>query len=327
MELWQWRPARDADGDLSKPTFIQDFETGPQIMEEILINSEAWDGALNLDLGTFATGGLSLIGAPTDWPMTIMEVANLLISTGELDLVITPTDAGGGSIGQNMGTLDAYNGDYGTDLQSSVIFEYGTGLHNVRRLRWNEDMTQLCNKLRYYGGPRMQTAQDPAGDQHWCWNVTGTGPCFVGPAVHCDDLPLADAEEMIARYAIVEECLAESRDDYDVRMDIKIWDALGDDLRGRGRRQRRARPVPLAVADRAVPSLPAARDDPHHPHPRLRDRGVRHRRPHHRHRRLTGARRLLGGAAGVRVHDLVGRGRAAGTVGVADLPEQRGRLS
>ena len=37
MELWQWRPARDPDGDFSKPSFIQDFETGPQIMEAILM--------------------------------------------------------------------------------------------------------------------------------------------------------------------------------------------------------------------------------------------------------------------------------------------------
>ena len=53
-------------------------------------------------MGSFATGGVSLEGAPMDWPMTIMEIANLLISTGQLDVVITPTDPGGGV----MGTVD-----------------------------------------------------------------------------------------------------------------------------------------------------------------------------------------------------------------------------
>ena len=179
MELWTQRPARDPDGDFSKPDFINTFVTGPQIMEAILDASENAgggppgdaEGPTFLDIGTVATGGIELLGAPVDWPMTIAEVANLLVSTGQLDCVIDPTDPGGGI----MGEVSFYNGNFGTDLQSSVIFEYGTGSHNVRRLRWNEDMTQVSNKLLYLGGPRVGTAQDPEGVQHWCWSVNGTG--------------------------------------------------------------------------------------------------------------------------------------------------------
>jgi hypothetical protein len=80
--------------------------------------------------------------------MTIAQIASLLISSGELDIVITPTEPGGGI----MGTVDCYNGDYWTDLSGSVIFSYGMGDLNIRRLRWNEDMSNLCNKLWYYGG-------------------------------------------------------------------------------------------------------------------------------------------------------------------------------
>ena len=67
------------------------------------------EGPIFLDMGTFAGGGVSLTGAPTDWPMTIAELFSLLVSTGELDVVITPTDPGG----DVMGTVDGYNGNYG----------------------------------------------------------------------------------------------------------------------------------------------------------------------------------------------------------------------
>lgn len=221
MELWRWRPARDPDGDFSKPTFIEDNITGPAIMEAILdasMNAGAGpptdaEGTLFLTLGSFPGGGVSLTGAPVDWPMTIAEVANLLVSTGELDIVISPTDPGGGI----MGTVNCFNGNYGTDRTASVIFEYATGSLNVRRLRWNEDMTEMCTKLWYYGGPRIETAADPAGDQHWCWNITA------------DDPALADPPQ-----SAIESARATAQTTYGVRMDIKIWDALGDLCLGPG---------------------------------------------------------------------------------------------
>lgn len=189
MELWNSRPVRDDDGDFSRPDVIATYNTGPQIMEAILLNSidttagggaappTLSEGPIFLTMGTFAGGGVSLAGAPVDWPQTIAQLASLLISTGELDLIITPTDPGGGV----MGTIDGYNGNYGTDLSGSVVFEFGTGVRNVRRMRWNEDMSNVTNKLQYFGGPRIQTAADPAGDQHWCWNITGDDPNLANP--------------------------------------------------------------------------------------------------------------------------------------------------
>lgn len=207
MELWQWRPARDADGDFSLPTFIEDFVTGPQIMEEILTNSETYEGDLFLAFGSFEGGGVDLTGAPTDWPMTIAEIASLLCDTGELDIVITPIDAGG-----NIGQVDCYNGDFGTDLSGSVVFEYATGARNVKQARWNRDMTTMCNKLWYYLGPRVGTADDPAGDQHWRANITGDDPGLADP-------PQSDIETL--RTA--------SQGTYGVRMDIRIFDGRGDE--------------------------------------------------------------------------------------------------
>lgn len=225
MELWQWRPARDEPtapdpGDMTKPTFIERLQTGPQIMEGILEASEnvaliptKAEGPLFLTLGTFAGGGVSLEGAPTDWPQSIAEIASLLVSTGKLDIVITATDPGGGV----MGTVNCYNGNFGTDLTGSVSFEYATGALNVRRLRWNEDMSNVVNKLWYYGGPRIQTAADPAGDQHWCWNITADDPGLADP-------PLAD----------IITCRSASQSAVGVRMEIQIFDSLSDLCLGPG---------------------------------------------------------------------------------------------
>lgn len=239
MELWQWRPARDPDGDFSKPDFIETFVTGPQIIEAILQDTEGdstaqgnpaltppttAEGPTFLTFGTFEAGGVSLTGAPVDWPMTIAQVASLLISTGELDIVITPDDPGGGI----MGTVDCYNGDYGTDLSGSVTFSYGMGALNVRRMRWNEDMTQLCNKLWYYGGPRIQTAADPEGDQHWCWNITGDDPGLAYPPGGALSPPASATNNQLGVNRVT------SQSTYGVRMDIKIYDALGDLCLGPG---------------------------------------------------------------------------------------------
>lgn len=211
MELWAARPARDADGDFSKPTFIEDFVTGPQIMEEILHNSEDpgdiptdAEGPLFLEYGTFATGGTDLTGAPIDWPMTIGEIAALLTETGELDIVLTPVDSAG-----NMARIDCYNGDFGTDLTGSVVLEFATGSRNVRNVRQVDDMTNMCNKLWYYLGPRVGTPEDLPGDQHWRANVTGSDP--------------------LANPAAVEALRLASQATYGVRMDIRIFDARGDE--------------------------------------------------------------------------------------------------
>lgn len=205
MELWQWRPVRDNDCDFSDPQIIEAYSTGPLILEAALQNSvycgsggaDDCEGDLFLDINAAASGGTELTWDPSDWPMTIAELASLMISTGTLDVVITPTDPGGGV----MGEVDFYNGDYGTDLSASVVFQYGTGAYNVRRLRWNQDMTTMTNKLWYYGGPKQATAADPASVQHWCYNVQGDDPAFnpdgnaTGAwvtATFYDDLPTAD---------------------------------------------------------------------------------------------------------------------------------------
>jgi hypothetical protein len=223
MEMWQWRPVRDEDCDFSKPTVVEVYgpDGGPAIMEQILTNTVTCgddsandtEGPIFLSMGTFETGCCDLSGAPVDWPMTIAELTSLLVSTGCLDVVITPTDPGGGV----MGTVSAYCGDYGTDRTATVDFDYGQGNFNVRQLRWNQDMSNMTNKLWYFAGPRILSPADPAGDQHWCFNVQGDDPL----------LPLT-LPNGASRATLLADRLT-SRTNYGVRMDIQIFDATDDD--------------------------------------------------------------------------------------------------
>jgi hypothetical protein len=225
MELWQFRPVRGDDCGFANPTIIEDYVTGPEIVEAMLLNStgnggcsfgdcedtdaEFCEGTLFLDFGTFETGGCDLTGAPTDWPMTIAELTSLLISTGCCDIVITPTNPGLGI----MGEVSGYNGDFGTDLSGSVVFEYGTGARNVRRLRWNQDMSNMTNKLWYFAGPRIATPSDPEALTHWCFNVQGDDPGLPDPIPNGQSLGTLLSNRL------------SSRGTYGTRMEIQIFDA------------------------------------------------------------------------------------------------------
>lgn len=216
MALWPGRAARDADGDFSLPTFLTDFVTGPQILEEILTNSVTHEGDLFLDLagGTVETGGVDVSGLPVDWPMTIADVASLLFDTGMVDVVITPIDSG-----SNIGRFNAYNGNYGDDLSGSVVFQYGMGAYNVRRATRVQSMDQMCNKLWYLLGPKVETIGDPAAAQHWRGNVTGDHPDLANP-------PGGDIDDLDPLGAL----RAQSQADYWVSMDVRVFDTAYDGL-------------------------------------------------------------------------------------------------
>lgn len=240
LELWQWRPVRqptlDSDGqpgNFVDPTVVKDYAFGPQIIEAILDGSEGStaaapalgippadaEGPLFLERGSFAVGGADLSGAPVDYPMTMAELATLLISTGELDIVITPIELNARG---EYGRIDCYNGNYGLDLHSSVILQYGMGARNISALSWNEDMTQECNKLWYFLGPRKDT-------RHWRANVQGDDPFLAYPPGGTLQPPAAFLPAYnplgIKRYA--------SQQRVGVRMEIRIYDANNEAVVGR----------------------------------------------------------------------------------------------
>ena len=211
--IFEYRPARDGSasgdaGDFSKPSFMTRNTTAPQMLQEILTQSMTADGAdgegpMGISLGSFATGGVNLSGAPADWPMSIAQVVALLTETGELDVVNTPIDSGG-----NMGSVSAYNGDYGANLSGSVSFQYATGTFNARGCRRTVDAKELMNKLWIYLGPREGTKADPAGDQHWAANITRNA----------------------STPAALSSAIDSSRATYYTRMQIRIFDGDGASL-------------------------------------------------------------------------------------------------
>lgn len=211
------RPARDDDGDFSKPSFIDTFGTGPQIMQQIVANSVTYEGPLPFTVGAVATGGVDLSGAPVDWPMMIQQIQTLLVNTGELDCVFTPVDGGA-----NMGTLDLWNGDYGVDRTGSAIFDWGTGSNNVRRVQKAWTKQHICNKLWYYLGPRKLSSTDPAGDQHWAGSITGDGYPDGGgpPAAALPNPPGGD----VGFPNPLGDLILDSRAAHHVRMNIRIFD-------------------------------------------------------------------------------------------------------
>lgn len=217
--LFEFRPARDGEGsgdrgDFSKPTFIDRRKQAPQMLWEILdqsinggVPADA-EGPMGIQLGTFASGGADLSGAPADWPMTIAEIIAMLGETGELDVIETPIDSGG-----NMAMISAYNGDYGFDRTSSVRFGWKAGERNVRHASRTVDYREICNKLWIYLGPRVGTKKDPQGDQHWEANVTGTS-----------DFSLHDPPASSVLAAV-----EASRSTFYPRMVIRIFDGDGVD--------------------------------------------------------------------------------------------------
>ena len=225
MILWRYRPARDDvdsysghAGNFSDPSFIQRNKFGGLIMQEILTASESPDrvdpfegpslaeGPLFLDLAssTYEAGGADLSGAPTNWPMTIAEIASLLTNTGELDIIIEPlleiTDGNG-----NLGVVHTYTGDYGTDRSGTVHFDYGTGDFNARLYRRSEDMSTVNNKIYYFLGPRLD-------QQHWRSNITRDHPGFSD----------------IASFPELDTLITVSRAFLGVMMQIGIYDNFGD---------------------------------------------------------------------------------------------------
>lgn len=194
-EILEYRPARDADGDFSLPSFMTDYPQGPLMLQAILQNSVTHEGPLGFSLGTFEGGGVNLSGLQTDWPMTIAEIAGLLVQTGEVDVVMSYSSSGA--------TLSAYNGNYGNDLSGAVQFRYAMGAaSNCRGCRRTIDGSELMNKLWLYLGPKLD-------DQHWQGNITRDHPDLAA----------------LSGFGTVSSLINSSRSAYGQRMQIRIIDA------------------------------------------------------------------------------------------------------
>jgi hypothetical protein len=115
-----------------------------------------------------------------------------------------------------MALVDCVLGDWGTDRRNEVHFEYATGAHNVSELRQVYDMTDICNKLVYYLGPKWD-------NQHWEANITGSDPLNDYWTI------CADGGNILDDWArsTVESDFSQLR--YGTRMHIQTFDTRGDE--------------------------------------------------------------------------------------------------
>jgi hypothetical protein len=208
MIYWPMKPVRDDQGvvfpnleSTAPQTIFEKYGDGPAIMSRIIQNSQFFDASMGIQVGSVAFGGMNLHARPTDWPLTVEDARRLLTETGRLDIVMQPTESGG-----NMATMNLYNGDYGSDLSGSASFQYQAGAYNVKSVKRSQDMSTVCNKLWYLGGPKQDDGQ------HFCWSITKDDPCL-------DTYP---------EWAAIKSVMLASRTTYGELVEFRILDAFGE---------------------------------------------------------------------------------------------------
>lgn len=155
------RMCKTDTGNLITPgDVILDNVDAPSILAAFIANTDSFDASLPITLGTVDSGGADVTGVPTSFPMSVWRMAQLLVSTGQLDMMW--------SHGSGGGTLDLLD-DYDNDLSGSVDYEYATGAHNCQIATVTVDMEEVINALWYLLGPRIS-------EERWRGSITPTAP-------------------------------------------------------------------------------------------------------------------------------------------------------
>jgi hypothetical protein len=202
---WVWwgsRPVRDETGNFSTPNYLSPI-AGAEILQRAVRNSIIYEGTLGLDpdSGDFDTTvppAVDLGVELTNWPITIGDLASLLVATGALDILIDPLDSGAGDI---MGRLNAVN-KAGVD-HPGVHLDYGTGNNAIKEIDHSDDLATITNKLYLYFGPK----------QH-------DNPLRFRGLITADDSELPDPPQ-----TAINALIAASRALYGIWMDTQFYDA------------------------------------------------------------------------------------------------------
>lgn len=151
---------------------LSDFVTAPEILGAFIQSANDCPSGAGplppwvLQVGSVAAGGPDMTGAPADWPMNIQQFADLLLDTGQLNILVNP--------GIGSSTVDLTNGGVVNDLTGIVSLDYGIGNFNSQTANKTSDMAEVVNALWYLLGPkRPWYAQDIA---HWAGSITPTAP-------------------------------------------------------------------------------------------------------------------------------------------------------
>jgi hypothetical protein len=161
-------PTSPGPCNLADPTrVITDNVTATEVFAAFINATQYCDpGSFPVSVNSVATGGPSIEGFPTDFPMSLATMADTLLGTGQLDIIVNP--------GFGSSTVDLYNGDAGTNRTGSVVLQYATGSFNSRRANRTRDMDEVINALWYLLGPKLDKY---TGDiSHWMGSITPTAP-------------------------------------------------------------------------------------------------------------------------------------------------------
>lgn len=210
MWWWQFRVVRDSTGDFASPTFASPI-SGAAILKACVQNSVTYEGTLGLDTstGTFDTTippAYDLSATLANYPLKFADLATLIFASGACDAVIDPVESPAFGLENGlaiMGRLNARN-RAGAD-QPTIHFDLATGDYSIAKATHVQDAAEICNKLYYYLGPRVEL--HPGDKDHWKGNVTA------------DDPGLADPPQ-----STLASTQTSSRSDFGVFMDVSIYD-------------------------------------------------------------------------------------------------------
>lgn len=123
-------------------------------------------GPWQLSVGSVAAGGADMTGIPAEWPSNIQDIADMLLSSGQLNILVNP--------GYGSSSVDLTNGGVVNNLTGSVSLDYGTGNFNSQAATKSSNMEDVTNALWYLLGPRVHWfTQDIS---HWGGSITPTAP-------------------------------------------------------------------------------------------------------------------------------------------------------
>lgn len=173
------RPVRDVTGNFITPDFGADPISGPDLIQQILTNSQQTgdesdptpgEGPLPIDI---TSGDFDITVPPAvdlnptrimSWPMLCGDFLTELVNTGVVDIRMRPLDPADALDPYHMVELSAQS-VIGTDRHSSVHFDYWTGSRNASGARHVEDFSTINNKLYdYLGPPTANGERFPAGN-------------------------------------------------------------------------------------------------------------------------------------------------------------------
>lgn len=197
---------------------IDSWVTTPEIMAAFVLNSLDEPNALDppsnplpWEVGAIQGGGVDVTGVPRDAPMTLDRMRQMLLSTGQLAINVTP------GIGQSVLDFVIPPTTVGGPSQ---MFDYQTGLFNSQEASWTDDMDVIINALWYLLGPRGPRPGIPIN--HWGGSITPTAANAGGDGVQGDLPGQPWPPELVAKFL-------SSRATYGYFQEIRVFDENGDE--------------------------------------------------------------------------------------------------